>query len=609
MNLMENQKIEDTQPFVKWVGGKRGLLSQIELFIHKDFNNYFEPFVGGGALFFHLYNLGYLKNKKAYLFDINSELINTYNVVKNNPQELIKNLKIFKEKHSKEFYYEIRAWDRENDFLNKSDIERATRFIYLNKTCFNGLYRVNKKNQNNVPMGNYKNPNICDEKTILNASKALQNAIILNTSYKNVLDYAKKNDFVYFDPPYYPLTETSSFTSYSEFDFLKEEQAELFHVFQTLTKKGCYVLHSNSDTSYIKNLYKSFQIIDIQANRFINSKSDKRGKINEILVRGDIKMKIEDKNYFKLELDEKKELFSNNLVSTNRGFNFYVDWENASGYKDFEIELNALNVLIRLNDKNLEKKFIELLQKLPSVIKTFPLLFALSKKERENIWKEKETLHILEDVDLNKNALKYSFSYIGNLSNVEIKEYYTLFSKLGLKYLFQNLLEKNVIDYVIGVLVGLDSNGRKNRGGKSFELACEPIIEFICNKYNITLHTQKQFKFLEKDYSFKIDENIANRKADFILVKGDKAVNIEANFYFDSGSKPEEIIDSYTNRQNELRQNNIDFIYLTDGIKCWGNVDKNQLTKGFRSIDYIINFHMLKEKFFEDIIKEIFRIS
>lgn len=277
--------IEKYQPFIKWVGGKRGLLSQIIPLIPKEFNNYFEPFVGGGAMFFELYSLGLLKSKNVYLFDINSELINAYNVVKNNPVELIENLNKFKKKHSKEFYYEIRALDREENFLKKSDIFRATRFIYLNKTCFNGLYRVNSKGYHNVPIGSYKNPNICDELVIYNASEALQNAIILNTSYKDVMLHASKNDFIYFDPPYYPLTVTSSFTSYSEFEFLDKEQKELFDVFEELDKKECKVVQSNSDTDFIKDLYQEFSLDNMQANRFINSKSSGRGKISELLIR------------------------------------------------------------------------------------------------------------------------------------------------------------------------------------------------------------------------------------------------------------------------------------------------------------------------------------
>jgi len=277
--------INKAQPFIKWVGGKRGLLSQILPLIPKDFNNYFEPFLGGGALFFELYSLGRLKDKKIYLFDINSELINTYNMVKKTPELLINELQKFKEQHSKEFYYEVRAWDREEDFLEIDDLLRATRFIYLNKTCFNGLYRVNKKNQNNVPMGNYKNPNICDSNAIYNASEALQNATILNASYKDVLEYVSKDDFVYFDPPYYPLEGSPSFTSYSEFDFLDRQQKELFEVFEGLDEKDSYVCHSNSDTKFIERLYKKYKINKIQANRFVNSKSSGRGKVSEILVK------------------------------------------------------------------------------------------------------------------------------------------------------------------------------------------------------------------------------------------------------------------------------------------------------------------------------------
>ncbi|MDC7242887.1 MAG: DNA adenine methylase [Sphaerochaetaceae bacterium] len=281
----QNSKVS-FQPFVKWVGGKRGLLSQIIPLLPKEFNNYFEPFVGGGALFFELFSQGKLKNKDIYLFDINSELINTYNMVKLYPELLINELETFKQQHSKEFYYEIRAWDREEDFLHRDALLRATRFIYLNKTCFNGLYRVNKKNQHNVPIGSYKNPNICDSEVIYNASFALQNATILNTSYKDVLKYTSKDDLVYFDPPYYPLTETASFTSYSEFAFLEKEQKELFKVFESLSNKNVNVLHSNSDTPFIKDLYKGYDIKEIQANRFINSKSSGRGKISEVLIRG-----------------------------------------------------------------------------------------------------------------------------------------------------------------------------------------------------------------------------------------------------------------------------------------------------------------------------------
>jgi len=273
------------QPFIKWVGGKRGLLEQILPLFPKKFNNYYEPFVGGGAVFFELFSKGLLKNKKIILSDINSELVNSYNIVKNNPFELIAKLEKYKEQHSKEFYYQIRELDRKEDYKNLSNLERATRFIYLNKTCFNGLYRVNKKGYFNTPIGSYKNPNIVDHNVILSASEALQNVIIKHQSFKEILKETKKDDFVYFDPPYYPLNETSNFTSYDSNCFLEDEQFELFEVFEKLSDKGVKVVQSNSDTKFIKDLYKDYNVKIVHANRFINSKSNGRGKITEVVIR------------------------------------------------------------------------------------------------------------------------------------------------------------------------------------------------------------------------------------------------------------------------------------------------------------------------------------
>ena len=277
--------VKQYHPFVKWVGGKRGLLEQILPLFPREFDSYYEPFIGGGAVFFELFSKGLLKNKKVILSDINKELINTYNVVKNNPYELISNLENYKKQHSKEFYYKIRELDRKENYNNLSNLEKATRFIYLNKTCFNGLYRVNKKGYFNTPIGSYKNPNIADGNVILSASEALQDVEILQQSFKEVLKQAKQGDFIYFDPPYYPLNETSNFTSYDSNCFLEDEQFELFEVFDKLADKKVKVIQSNSDTNFIKELYKNYDINIVNANRFINSKGSGRGKITEILIR------------------------------------------------------------------------------------------------------------------------------------------------------------------------------------------------------------------------------------------------------------------------------------------------------------------------------------
>lgn len=309
--------------------------------------------------------------------------------------------------------------------------------------------------------------------------------------------------------------------------------------------------------------------------------------------------------YKEMSIEELSERFVNNLVATNRGFNFYVDWNNAMDYKQFEIKLNAMNVLIRCN--NIHDKFVELIRKVPTVVATFPLLFALSKDERKSVWKGKNELKVVNE-DLDEDDF-YSYNFdiqlIKNgISDENIEIYYIFFEKMGLKDLFENLLEKSVIDYVIGVLVGLDSNGRKNRGGKAFEFACEPIISEICKHYGVQLISQKQFKVLRK-IGFDISEDVANRKADFILVKNQKVLNIEVDYFYRGGSKPEEIIDSYINRQNDLKKIGIGFALLTDGF-CWDNKDKNQLQKGFRNLDYLLNYHLAKYGMLDEIINEYF---
>lgn len=309
--------------------------------------------------------------------------------------------------------------------------------------------------------------------------------------------------------------------------------------------------------------------------------------------------------YLEMNYDELSEIFVNNLLETNRGFDFYVNWKNADAYKDFEIELNAMNVLIRA--KNIKEKFYELARKLPTFIGTFPLLFALSKNERNEIWSGKNPLAVVGDEIGNDENLKYSFEIKklkNGLTENEIEQYYYFFERIGLKQLCENLLEKSLIDYVIGVLVGLDSNGRKNRGGTAFEDACEPIIQKICKKYNVEMISQKKFEYL-REYGFEVSEDIENRKADFILVKDNKALNIEVDYFFRGGSKPEEIIDSYINRQNDLRKLNMGFVLLTDGL-CWDNKSKNQLQKGFRNLNCLMNFYLAKNGMLEEVIKSYF---
>ena len=270
------------KPFAKWVGGKRQLLRQFRelgLYPPEDFNpitnTYYEPFVGGGAVFFDLLP------KNAELSDLNNELVTTYNVIKNHVDELIQSLQ--KHVYDKEYYLEVRAKKIED----LSDVEVASRFIFLNRTGFNGLYRVNKSGQFNVPFGRYNNPVICDEDNLRRVSDALQGVTITHRDYKNVLKTAKSGDFIYLDPPYYPINATSSFTSYTAEGFLEKEQTELRDTFVKLHEKGCFVMLSNSDTPFINELYSGLDGITINkitAGRSINSKGSGRGKITEVLI-------------------------------------------------------------------------------------------------------------------------------------------------------------------------------------------------------------------------------------------------------------------------------------------------------------------------------------
>jgi DNA adenine methylase len=284
--LEEAREIIDNKPkpFVKWVGGKRQLLKQfraLKLYPPDHFdpakNKYFEPFVGGGAVFFDLLP------ERAFLSDMNFELVTTYNVIKENVDELIRSLK--RHKYQKDYFLKVRAKNPKE----LSDVEIASRFIFLNRTAFNGMYRVNSKGEFNVPFGKYENPMICDEENLRKASRALKNVEIRHGDYKGVLEKAKKGDFVYFDPPYYPVSKTASFTSYTAESFLDREQMELRDTFLALHKRGCFVMLSNSDAPFINKIYSELKqygvkISKIDANRAINSKATGRGKIKEVLV-------------------------------------------------------------------------------------------------------------------------------------------------------------------------------------------------------------------------------------------------------------------------------------------------------------------------------------
>lgn len=268
-------------PFLKWVGGKRQIMPSIVELMPKNIGsyNYVEPFIGGGAVLFHL------QPKNAIINDFNTELINVYNVVKNNLDELIADLK--KHLNTAEYFYELRGLDRTIEFNQLTPVQKASRIIYLNKTCFNGLYRVNNAGEFNAPFGRYKNPNIVNEPTLKAVSKFLNsnNIVINNGDYSDVLKQTDEKSFVYLDPPYHPISESSNFTGYIQGGWNMYDQIELRKACDELNAKGVKFLLSNSSADFIKEQYKDYKISIVKANRAINSDGTNRGEVDELLIR------------------------------------------------------------------------------------------------------------------------------------------------------------------------------------------------------------------------------------------------------------------------------------------------------------------------------------
>lgn len=296
--------MEKVRPFVKWVGGKSKLIPQMEQYYPKELKEkkidvYIEPFIGGGAILIDIlkkYNI-----KKIYAFDINKNLINCYNIIKDKVDSLVLELKKLEEEYlklddenRKEYYYDIRKkYNLINIENEKEALEKTTYFIFLNKTCFNGLYRENRRGQFNVPIGKYKNPTICDEKNLIELSKLIKNVTFINGDYRESYKYIEENTFIYFDPPYRPINKTSSFTSYSKEDFNDENQKELGEYFRKINDNNSNVKlmlsnsnpkNNNEEDDFFEQIYNGFKINEIKANRMINSNKEKRGKISELLI-------------------------------------------------------------------------------------------------------------------------------------------------------------------------------------------------------------------------------------------------------------------------------------------------------------------------------------
>jgi DNA adenine methylase len=267
----------EASPIVKWAGGKSKLLDQLLARRPVPFRRYYEPFLGGGAFFFRL------APRDAVISDCNEDLMNMYRCVAWQVDGIIRRLRTHRERHSEEYFYATRErWNERSG--RQSDVDRAAMFIYLNKTCYNGLWRVNRSGRFNVPMGRYTDPSIFDPAQLRSAAHALQRAQLRKGDYREVVDDAAAGDFLYFDPPYQPVSATANFTSYTPDSFAEADQRVLADTVRTLVARGCSVMVSNSDTPLIRAIYQGFDITQVSCSRAINSKASRRGAVNEVII-------------------------------------------------------------------------------------------------------------------------------------------------------------------------------------------------------------------------------------------------------------------------------------------------------------------------------------
>ena len=593
-SLFEKDRIE-CKPFIKWVGGKGQLLSEINKLypveLGKNINKYAEIFVGGGAVLFDI--LSKYKLDEVYISDKNLELINTYKSIRDNVDILIKSLKEMEEQYipldnenRKDYYYKKREeYNSLKINIEENNIEKAVLFIFLNKTCFNGLYRVNKKGEFNVPIGTYKKPKICDEENLKNVSLALKNVKITYADYRESKDFIDENTFVYIDPPYRPLNTSSSFTSYTENDFSDEEQIELAEYIDILNKKGAKIVISNSDPknnniddNFFDELYKNYNINRVKATRMLNSNASLRGVINELLITNYKWLEIKNMRNFEKWLGK----FKNSIAT----YDYYIDLKKViKNVDNIKIELNILNSLI--GSKNIEKDFENVIKKYPETLKCIPILLAI------------------RDTEIYAQDEEGSFLYNFKIQNYSIEQYKIFMRKTGLFDLIQNNIINNLVDYVLGVETGLDSNGRKNRGGHLMENLVEKYI--VKAGFIKGINYFKEMKISEIEEKFKIDlSQISNngktvKRFDFVIKTENMIYGIETNFYASSGSKLNETARSYKQIAQEAKDiNGFTFVWFTDG-KGWIDA-RNNLKETFEILETIYNIDDMEN----DIMKTLF---
>ncbi|HDH6035254.1 TPA: Dam family site-specific DNA-(adenine-N6)-methyltransferase [Staphylococcus aureus] len=545
-------------PIVKWAGGKTQLLDAINALIPNDFATYHEPFLGGGATL--------LSNqpKNAIINDLNYELMTTYNVIKHDITPLIKELKDMIKQHNtnnaKDFYMTV----REQEILNLNDIEIAARFLYLNKTGFNGLYRVNSQGKFNVPFNKkdmIKNSTVFSETNLRNLNKYFNenNIIILNEDFNEALKKVKENDFVFIDSPY-----DEAYTSYQKGGFHEKEHKELAERLIELDKKGVKWIVTNHNTKLIQSLYNQFDFYEIPVNRFINSDAQKRSNAtNEVLILNYKPTKRQLKEFERAK-------FYKQLKPTSFVLKEYVKWEKLQeNVREYELQLNDLNVLMASDEFEFKEKFERLYSQRAESFDILPL-FISSRNKQIEYWSS------------DGEAKKYGFDKKETVFDFLVES--------GLREnLFMNNRYKNVLDYILGLEVGLSSNDKKNYTGTWMMNQIANLLK----ENDITFRKEVPYKEI-------IDANrIKDKTFDFVFNKDDVTYCLEVNFFNTSGSKINSEAERFIELNKELQNyEDIEFIWVTDGI----GLKKNQtsINKAMKSIGNLYNLTT-----FDEFLKEL----
>ena len=589
-------KAKNARPFLKWAGGKGQLLNELQHYYPFDktaINKYAEPFVGGGAVLFDVLNRYDLK--EVYISDTNPELINAYEAVRDNVDDLVVMLRSFQADYlpldtdqRREYFFVKR--NRFNEivkaFNKETTIEKAALLIFLNRTCFNGLYRVNAKGLFNVPVGAYKNPQVCDEDNLRTVSERLQKVIIHHGDFEDAAAFIDEHTFVYFDPPYRPLTATSSFTSYTENDFNDSEQIRLAQFATAMSKRGALIVASNSDPknvnqedNFFDNLYSEFTVNRVSATRMINSNSAGRGKINELIIANCSRRTSMTNRVFETWLSG----FRDSIAD----YRYYTDFDkvyrNVEGIK---VELNILNSLIGVRD--VEAKFEELIARYPETLRCIPILLAVRANEIYAIDGDGE------------------FTYKFNKQNLSVEQYKMFMRKTGLFDLIQNHVINNLVDYATGVETGLDSNGRKNRGGHLMENLVESYIQKAGFEKNNTYFKEMSISQITEKWGIDLsaisNSGKTEKRFDFVIKTEKMIYGIETNFYGGGGSKLNETARSY--KTLALETNTIDgftFVWFTDG-KGWTSARHN-LEETFDIMEHIYSIDDMENGIIEKVFK------